>query len=290
MFHSGVFAVLCSAITFGSFIAVVPLFYANEGDPLSIMIIRISVACAFFGLLCFIKRRQLSFPNNWKDRFLMMGYGTGIAMMGLSYLQSVSYIPVSLAVMVFFTWPIVTALIAPVLGRPLPGPRRCLALLGAFLCLLPAIGPQLEGANMIGVMWAAIASLSISIALHLAHAGTKQVPVLVLAFGGSAFAIMLMVPALLIVGFAFEFDFPASAWALVVLLSSFYLVGLGCQLLATSQGKPEFLAIFYNVEPIVTLIGAYVLLGERLGFWQYIACAGVILCLFLYKGLNARKA
>lgn len=291
MFVVGIIATLVSAISFAMFIVIAPVIYSKGILALQLALLRVIVMSIFFASLKLVSRHGLRIPHSHRQKLPLIGFGIGIAGMGIFYLQAIAFIPVSLAVMLFYTWPIVTALTAPLLGRKLPGPRQSLALLAAFICLLPAIGPQLGDINIIGVILALCASLSVSLSIHCSYLAYPASDGITLGFCGGIVSIVLTLPIAWLSGVEFGFtNFNNQITLLAALLCGLYIMGVGGQIVCAKYLRPEFVAIFYNIEPIVALLGAYLILGERLSLIQYISCASVIFCLFMYRGFANERA
>ena len=100
-----------------------------------------------------------SFRVPYKARAGLMLQILATIMVSSCYIASIQFIPVGIAVLIFFTFPVIIALAAPLVeGHAPSSPLVGLAIL-AFAGLAIAIGPQFTSLNPLGLVLAALSSL-----------------------------------------------------------------------------------------------------------------------------------
>jgi drug/metabolite transporter (DMT)-like permease len=82
------------------------------------------------------------------------GQAAATLIVSVSYLASVQFIPVGLAVIIFFTFPVLIMLVSPLVEGRSPGMWRILIAILAFIGITVAIGPSIAGLDLTCVEWA----------------------------------------------------------------------------------------------------------------------------------------
>ena len=93
---------------------------------------------------------------------VLLVLGVLITISGLSNYGAIAFIPVSLAILIFYTYPLVTLILNSIVERRAPTPGDYLAFVCAFAGLTLALEVSLEGLDPRGVTLALVASTSSS--------------------------------------------------------------------------------------------------------------------------------
>ena len=228
---------------------------------------------------------------NPRERYTALGLGFAVFVMGAGYLGATQYIPISLAVLIFYTGPFFVVIISRFTEKePITIPRMtaiCIAFFGLTLALklgsansLPIIGILLAFAAAIGMAsFVTVSGLAIRTAspqavnLHSLVGGTLLFGLFLIIVGGPSGAITRNSLLLLI----------ASGFSLAV---GFITLFVGLKRLG-----PVRTSILMNAEPVFTIILAAALLGERLSSSQVAGAGLVIIGIVLTTCLpdNARR-
>ena len=266
--------VLMAALGFSTNILFANLAYRDGIDIHTINAVRHFVTVILLFLFLKIRGKKLKLPP--RERYAGLVLGISVFMMGIGYLGATQYIPVSLAVLIFYTHPFLVAIIARFTENEPITPIRLLAITIAFIGLAFAMGIQsVADLNWYGIAfgflgalgaasYVTISSLAIrsadtqTVNFHCLTAGTVLYVVFLLFNGGPAAHIA---PA----GW---FKLGVSSLALTIAYVTF-LIGI-------ETIGPVKTTILMNVEPILTIILAAILLGERLSFTQLIGAAFVM--------------
>src|SRR3712207_5247282 len=108
---TGTLFALVSATLYGANIAYARLAsFAGVSGP-TLVFYRVFIMLALVGVAALAVRRTIAFPR--EERGVMLVTGIATAGVGLFYLSSVAFIPVTVAVVVFYTFPILIVLASP---------------------------------------------------------------------------------------------------------------------------------------------------------------------------------
>jgi drug/metabolite transporter (DMT)-like permease len=277
----GLTLVLLSTVAYGVLPILGKAAYAAGVRPLPLLAWRYVLAAALIALLERGPRPPL------RARLRLWAIGTVFVFNSVAYFRALEAIPASVTALVLYTYPVIVAFLAALVGVERLTWRALVAALGAFAgCALTA-GGAARGAPLpaSGVAWAlAAAAIYASyivlssrfgagfparvLALHLAQAAAVACLALALADGG------LFLPldprALLAVA---GIGVVSTVVAMTLFLAGMALVG------------PTRASVLSSLEVVVTLGLAFLLLGERLSAWQW-AGAALILGALVFQNLG----
>ena len=221
-------------------------------------------------------RRSLRLARDERQPVLLFGFAT--ALVGIAYLSSVSFVPVSVAAVVFYTFPILIVLIEPlVTAAPFRGDRLAVALV-AFLGVALVVGPDLHGLDPRGLALAFLASISAT-AQFFAAARCAQVATLPKLFWSHVVILPVAMAILAITGGLLPPQVFLLAPIAVAITYGGYIVGFLLQILALARVAPVPAGLAFCAEPVFAVAIAAVVLAERLGPLQYAGGALVIIAL-----------
>lgn len=262
----GLVLVALSTVAYG----VLPIFgklaYAAGAEPLPLLAWRYVIAAVLIGLVDRGPRPP------WRERLRLWGIGAVFVVNSIAYFRALELIPATVTALVLYTYPVIVALLAALVGVERLTWRALVAAVGAFAgCALTAGGaPAGERLPPAGVAYALVAALvyasyivlssrfgtgvpARALALHLAQAAAVLCAALALADGGLALPAdrraLLAVAGIGVV---------STVVAMITFLAGMALVG------------PTRASVLSSLEVIVTLALAFLLLGERLSAWQWL--------------------
>jgi len=222
---------------------------------------------------------------NPRERYAALGLGFAVFLMGAGYLGATQYIPISLAVLIFYTGPFFIIIISRFIeNEPITIPRLiaiCTAFIGLILALnvgatgsLPIVGILFAFGAAIGMAsFVTISSLTIRTAspqavnLHSLVGGTLLFGLFLFIMGGPSGSITRNGLLLLL----------ASGFSLAVGFITFFA---GLERIGSVRAS-----ILMNAEPVFTIIIAAILLGERLSLGQLAGAGLVVIGIVLITGL-----
>ncbi len=219
-------------------------------------------------------------PQPARRPALAAGFFSAIVSYG--FIGAVAYIPVGLALLLFFTHPLLIAALWHWQGRERLGPRKLLFGLMALAGLGLAVGAALDGLDPRGIALALLASASVTAMIAFSARAREA--------AGSAQVNLLI--AVVSAGLTGGVTTALGAWALPAGgIGWLGVLGAG---LGVTFGLLAFLASFRfmspvratmlsNVEPVFGILFAMVLLGEWLTAWQWLGVALVVAGLVLFE-------
>jgi len=277
---TGVLLVLVSCAAFAISPSAARFAFEAGANTLTVATLRAGVGVVMLVGLIALTRERFGLPRAaWRPS---LAAGVLSAVVGYGFIGAVAFIPVGLAMLVFFTHPLLIAGLWHFRGRERFTPRKLLLAFVVLGGLGLAIGTAFDGLDPRGIALAALASVAVTAMISFS-ARARQL-------AGSA-QINLLV-ALVSVGLTGGVTTALGAWALPVGPAGWLgVVGAG---LGTTLGLLTFLAAFRfispvratmlsNVEPLFGILFAMALLGETLGAWQWVGVALVIAGLVLFE-------
>lgn len=217
-----------------------------------------------------IWRSSLSVPR--AERRTLVVFGIASALVGMAYLSSVAFVPVTVAAVVFFTYPVLIVLAEPFVTGIRFRPARLAAACVAFLGVALVVGPDLHGLDPRGLVLALGASLAAA-TQFFAAAALPATPLAARLFWSHVLILPVAAGVLAITG---GFLPPSAfAWAPIAAAVTIggYLFAFLCQLLALTRISPGAAGLAFCAEPVCAVLIAAGLLGERLAPLQYAGCA-----------------
>lgn len=227
------------------------------------------------------------------NRLAMILLGLGSSGVSICYLSSVAFIPITVAAVIFYTFPILIVLAAPVVDNK----KISLALAGivglAFIGVVLVLGMTNGDLDYRGILLAIGASLSAAIQFF---AGTR--------IRGVSTASTLMWTQMIVLPFAIgamqltgtfaPISTFISASLPVWLTIGGFVFGYGFQILALARISASVAGLAFCLEPVVAALTSAIVLGERLAPIQYFGGSLVIIAIIatviLERSEQARAA
>ncbi len=182
------------------------------------------------------------------------------------------YSPLSLAVLIFYTFPFTVAPTEALLEQRTPSTRLVVALAGEFTGLALVLGLDFSDLDWHGLGFGLWASLS-SIPLFLcARRLVLKHDAITIAGCGSLTALVLMLLFLLLSN---SVGLPGTiqGWSFLIVACGFFASAFLLQLYAVRNASAGSAAMVFNAEPLLTIVIAWLFLGETLGGLQWIGVA-----------------
>jgi drug/metabolite transporter (DMT)-like permease len=279
--------ILCAAVSFGVITTMGRLAYEGGSNPLTVVLLRHCTFVAIVGALLMLLRRSLRLTRGAVIASLWMALT--LAMMSLGYLGSVAFIPVNLAALIFYSFPLLVGVIAVMAGHERMTIVKSAALLAAFVGLALALGPGLDSLDLRGIACALTAALGMGITVSFCGAAMRGQDTLVMTFYTNLWLLIALAIHMTASG---KFMLPATALggigAAGVCLC--YVVAFLSWFLAARLISPVRLAALLNIEPLVTIFAAWLLLGERLAPLQLFGACFVLGSVIAVSASGIRQA
>lgn len=264
--------------------------FENGVPPLDNTLFRTFLIAVVFSIAAVAQGERMTVPRQAVPSFIGQSIATLIVSIG--YLASVQFIKVGLAVIIFYFFPVLIMLCAPLVERRNPGLVRILIAVVAFAGLAIAIGPDLENLDIRGILLAAAATCGAALQFFSGRAISQYMTPSV--FGSLvhiAILPIILAVALVAGGGTLQIMPGGTATmlglAFTLAVAIIYVVAYMVQMLSLRFAPASTVAPFYNLEPVVATLVAVLLLGERLQMNQYVG-GGLVLAALLLSSLVGR--
>ncbi len=267
--YSGMVFALATACGLGAITTMAKLFYSAGGDAITLMLVRLLASTLVFGLLLLIRRSRFTVDRAQRLPLLLIGLFWSGGM--ICYLSAVETLSVSLAVLVFYSYPLLV-LVYSIINRQL---KASAGLVGLFIAAFAGLYLALSGSevrlDINGLLFAVLAACG---AAYTFISGARIAPTmspLLMTFWINAAGLILIAPMLLD-----GISLPSASSGLIALLLAtlFYLIAILSQFEALARLPAARAAFLLNLEPVVSILLARLILDETLSLVQ---ASGVIL-------------
>jgi len=257
------------------------------GGPM-IVAERVLVMIAIGLVIGRLTRASFSVPRN--ERMPLFGLGIGSTGVSICYISSVAFIPITIAAVIFYTFPILIVVLSPFIDRKPLTLAMMAIVLTAFIGVVLVLGTTDAGLDPRGLLLAAGASISAAIQFFAGtrcrHTGTAAKLVIS--------QVIVLPSALLTVYFTgaiFTVDSQTIAFVPVWLTIGGFVFGFGFQILALARISASVAGLAFCLEPVVAALTSAIVLGERLAPIQYlggmIVIAAIIATVFAERSKAA---
>ena len=227
-------------------------FNLGVGVSLAIFLRYLVASLLILPIIPFQKNLFFTYKKNIYD-FLLISFGSILLTTGL--LLSVKYIDVSLAILVFCTYPILVLCVSVIFNKEEINNNIKILFLSTFIGLFFVLGPSFNNLNIFGVLSAILASLGATtmIVINQKMSNKSISPIQINIF----INIFNLIFFFFVLYFFFSINFSISKISfLTILIPSFsYAIALFLQLLAIPRIGQSNTALFLYLEPIVAIIG-----------------------------------
>jgi drug/metabolite transporter (DMT)-like permease len=283
---NGLLFALASASLYGFNIVYARIASFAGASGSAIVVYRVFLMLVLVGIVAAVTRSSLKAAREERDTLLLLGVST--AFVGLCYLSSVAFIPVTVAAVVFYTFPILIVLASPLVE----GTRLTPALLGvvalATLGVGLVVGPAFGDLDWRGLALAFAASIATAIQFFAA-ARCRRTGVMAKTF----WIHLLVLPTAALISLAAGQLAPPSALALapfaVAMTIGGYIIGFVLQFVALGRITAVAAGIIYCAEPVVAALSSALILNETLAPLQIAGGALVLAAIIANVLLEQRR-
>ena len=269
----GAVIALASAISFALNVPFVALVYEHGGNIHAVNLVRpwFFLLCVMFWLL--LTRTSLRISRKSLVLSLVVGLGFMVEFYGVH--SAIQFIPVGLAILVLYIYPIIVTVITSVCARRIPPLSMILAMMVVFIGLAFALRASTETFDWRGIAFAFAATLGMCVLVMVSSAAMKnQKRSVVMAYALASASVVMAVVALSDVPIVF----PDSDVGLAALAAATGLYALATVLLFTAISLigPLGFAVIDNTVPVWAILFGFLILGETLTGLQYFGAIVVV--------------
>jgi drug/metabolite transporter (DMT)-like permease len=281
---AGIGLLMLAAMAFGSLGVLARAAFAGGATPLSVLVVRYAVAAGTLWPILLVRwRGGSSIAHHARRRprqmAVLLALGVLNAATSLGILVGLERLPVGTAILLFYTYPALVALLSFVLGER--ATRRKLGALALALAgVALTVGLHVGGWDSLGVaavLLAASTTALFIVASGRAAAGLRSLLVTAYVLAGAA-AVFAVAGVLGRVNLALS---PA-AWAACAAIGLVCtVVAMGALVAGIARVGPTRAAIISTLEPLVAIVLAAIFLGERLEPGQLLGGALILSAVLL---------
>ena len=275
---SGLILAAVAASSFGIVITLTRLAYNGGASAGAAMEIRYLVAVAVMSTILLALGRGLRPPRALYGALFRVALGNlGVT---LGYMTSILFIPVSFATVVFYTYPLMVIAAASIIRGQRLGWGQFGAFGLAFAGLVLALGPSLEVLDWRGVALALLAAVSAATVFMVSPKVVRAYH----ALGVTLYSNLIgacIVPLFLPILGGLVLPETGAGWLGLGGLCVFYVGAILSMFAALRAAGAGPTSLIFNLEPLVAIVAAAILLGERLMPVQMVGVALVIGALML---------
>lgn len=271
----GTLLTIISASAFGLMAIFAKWAYAANVNLLNLLRLRFLIAALVMWLAVLVLRRNPRVAP--KQLLILAGLGAvGYGLLSMSFFTALKLIPVSLAAILLYTYPIIVTVLAAKIEKEAVTRYVILSLGISFAGLVLVVGVALQGVSPLGLFYGVMAAVIYSVYIIVGNRLLKGIdPLIITTYVMTSAAVM----------------YNAVGWATGTVTSDIspdgWLAVLGVALISTVLGLltffqamkllgPSKVSIISTIEPVVTSVAAFVFFGEVLT-WMQIAGGLMIL-------------
>ena len=281
----GIAVVVGVSICFAFSNTLAGLSYRSGADPFSLSTVRFFLPSLILIGILFAAGKPILLPR--RDGMIGIVLGIVTAIYAWSFLSAIEVLPVSLAVLIFFLFPLFTSLIVAIFGWGRLTRATVIAGLVAFGGLALALGVTWSSLELTGVVFGLIAAFGIAIVSVVSsrvmrNSDHRQVALYIAATAAVTFVVIALVRG--------EFLMPQTTtgwWAFAGTNILFAAAMIGF-FVGIAMIGPVKTTLFSYLEPLVTIAAAFMLLGQRLEAGQLLG-ALVVISALLYAGWSGLR-
>jgi drug/metabolite transporter (DMT)-like permease len=279
--NPGILFALTTACGLGAITTQAKIFYVDGGNALTLMLARFVVSTLVFGLLLLLRRASLAVESRQRLPLALLGLIWSGAM--ICYLVAVETISVSLAVLILYFYPLLVLGYSVMRGQL----RASLPLIALFCTAFVGLYLALSGGSVTvdlkGVLFAALASAGAAFTFICGARVAPTMSPLLVTFWVNAVGLLLILPLM-----ADKLALPETSAATLALslATLFYLVAILSQFQALARLPAARAAFLLNLEPVVSILLASLILHESLSVIQASGVIMVIAVVILSLGFK----
>jgi probable blue pigment (indigoidine) exporter len=225
-------------------------------------------------------------PMDQAAKWLTLGMGVIFAFNLFFLFKAVETVNVSIAIVVYFIYPLLTGLAASAAGLDRTSWRGIVAALVAFAGLALLIGAHPGELAYVGLVCAVLAACCRVAMLLITRARLGQAsPMLIGWYSILSSTVVLALALGWTIGTGGHWQLPASPamWLALFTVGITTTIGILGVYASTARIGPFHTALLMNLEPLLATLGGVALLGETLSLLQVVGGAAMLLALLSFQ-------
>lgn len=277
----GMIYIFISLVSAATITIITKMALLHGGDPTKILLLRFITVVLF--LSGYMKIKNISWRTTKKNFFGLIGLGFAYVNVSLLFFLSMKYISPSLGSLILYTYPMIVSILSAVILKEKFTTVKMTALFFSLVGCLMVIGTDFSAVDYRGVLLAFLTSIFFSIYI----VGNKKIldgvePIVSLAYMSAFSVVFFAIKSIWDGTLSFQYSSVdvVSALLLAVIPT---LIGIMALFKALGILGASKSAIISSFEPVVTLILAYLLIGDRITLVQLIGGAFILSSVFIVQ-------
>lgn len=254
-----------AAVAFAFSNASASIAFHGGSNPLTLAAVRFVLPALVLAVWLAIQDRSVWLPR--RDAWIAVGLGALTAVYSWALLSAIGAIPLALAIVIFYLFPLVAAIILTLFGwESLGWPTRG-AIVLAFVGLALALDPRVNSFDIEGVLLGLIAAIGLGVVIAVSGRVLRTGDSRRVTLHMAVIAAVLLITLCILQG---QFALPntAKGWIGFMAAAFFYAFAMIAFFMSVSLIGPARCSLLCYVEPMVTAALGVVLLGEMLTISQ----------------------
>ncbi len=288
----GIALALGATIFYGQVPVMARLAFLNGIPAVESVLLRTYVIAIVFAAVAAIKHEPIKFTLRALPSFLAQCMAT--LSVSACYLLSLQYIPVNLAVVIFFAFPIIVLVAAPLVEGHAPTLSRVLVAILAFMGIGISIGLNLGSVSTIGLSLAALSAFGCAFQFFSGRTLSRYMS----PIATSSLVHITILPFVFALAYWLQdgdfavINSPAVTTIGVLAMLGValgYLGGYFLHMSGLAAAPSSTVVPFFNLEPVVSTVMAGLILNETLAVNQMIGGGIVLFALVLCGIIESRQ-
>ena len=283
---TGIIIASSAAICFAANTTASPIAANGGSSVLTYLVLRTTIATLAIFILLLITKSNIKLCP--KRRWMALGVGMIMAIHSFALLSAIQFIPIALAVLIFYTFPILTTLYLWLIGRERANWLAGIALFLGLAGLALALNIGDSKLDILGIGLAVISAIGITIVIiinsQLVGKGDSRPVTLHMLIAASAVFIVLTT----VLG---DFHLPntVTGWWAFTSGPFFYAFAIISLFIAIAILGPIKASMTMNLEPVSSMLLGFVILNQSLSNQQILGSAIVIISILLIQQSNKKN-
>jgi len=250
---------IIAAVSFGITDALTKIVFAAGSDVLTLALFRGFVGLAF--MAAYLRLGPPPRPQSTRTRWIQLGLGILFAGIVYGIFKALQLVPVSIAILTYFVYPLLTGIAGAVFGIDRLTWRGAAAALAAFFGLILMIGAHPQAVSIAGIAFGLFASLCRVAVLLIARSKLNDADARLTTWNSLVSSTVLFGIAALV---TMNWHNPQTAvgWGAIIIVSICTAIATLTIFMSTNRIGPFRTALIMNLEPLLATILSAPLLGE----------------------------
>ena len=276
---------ITAALSFSITDILLKFVYASGMDVLTLVSLRGMMVVVFFWLWLRIRPPAIRHPP--RQKWIAIALGLAFAGIMLGLVAAVSVLPVSIAILTYFIYPLLTGIAAALTGVERLGWRALLTALLAFGGLALMLGVSFSELAPIGLACAIGASVCRVVSLLATRAYLNGTDARLTTWYAMLPSTLLFLALWTTIG-GWHPPQTSGGWICFLVISFCSTLSTLMIYVSTNRVGPFRTALVMNLEPLVTVIMSVWLLGETLSAVQAVGAGIMIASLCAFQFMRGR--